>query len=261
MKIDGLEIHLDERGDGEPLLLIHGFPLSGEMWDGTLERLEGRWRAIVPDLRGHGRSEVGDDASMERLAADLLALLDGLEERRPCVVVGLSMGGYVALELARRAPERVRALVLVDTRAEADEPDAAATRRETAERVEREGSATVAETMAEKLFGPSAPDSLRQTWRRRIEATPPAGIAAALRGMARRSARFDVLEGWRRPALLVVGEEDTVTPPAAARRMREAAPHARLEVVPEAGHLVPVEKPAEFARILNDFLDSLPPLD
>lgn len=258
--IDGLQMQVAVAGEGEPILFVHGFPLSSAMWEPTLERLGAGWRAIAPDLRGHGASDAGEEASMPRLGRDLVELLDALGEERPAVIVALSMGGYVALEMARRHPERVRALVLVDTRAEADTAEAAASRRELAERVLAEGSGVVADSMVGKLFAPEARPALLEAWRARMAATPPAGVAAALRGMAERGDSFDTLRGWKKPLLVVVGAEDAITPPDAARRMHAAADGSRLEVVPGAGHLTPVEQPDRFAALLEGFLGSLPRL-
>ncbi len=256
--VDGVQIAVSEQGNGPPVLLLHGFPLSAGMWRETQSRLADGWRLIAPDLRGHGHSDVASDASMERLAKDQIALLDALEISEPVVLVALSMGGYVALEMARRWPERLRALVLVDTRAGADSPDAAAARRDTAERVLAEGSHFLATDMAGKLFATGAPAELVRSWTETMRRTPPAGIAAALRGMADRRDSLPVLEDWDRPLLVVVGEEDTITPPELAREMHRAVPGSRLEVIPGAGHLPPVEQPDHFARVLRSFLQSLP---
>jgi 3-oxoadipate enol-lactonase len=256
--VDGLMFHVRESGAGRPVLLLHGFPLSSEMWQETMDRVPDGWRMIAPDLRGHGSSEASDDAGMQRLVRDQMELLDLLGIEEPVVVVGLSMGGYVALEMVRRHPERVRALVLVDTRAEADAPDAAEKRRTTAERVLRDGSESLAEDMAGKLFSPSTRGAVRSRWRERMAATPPRGVAAALNGMADRSDSRDVLSDWRKPLLVVVGEDDQITPPEDALRMHRAVPGSMLEVIPDAGHLPPVEQPDAFGKILNGFLENLP---
>lgn len=256
IEIDGVTLNVEVHGEGEPVLFVHGFPLSGEMWRPTVERLAGV-RAIVPDLRGHGASEAGGEPDMERYARDLADLLDRVGEPGPVTVVGLSMGGYVAFELYRRFPERVRALVLVDTRAGPDSAEAAQGRLESAERVLREGSGGLAAEMAGKLFAPGVSEALRERWRGIMAATPPAGVAAALRAMARRHDSTETLRTLRVPVLVVVGEDDAITPPEEARRMAEAAPGARLEVVPGAGHLTPAEQPERFAALLGEFLDGL----
>ena len=252
-----MQLRYDVRGEGEPVLLVHGFPLSRRMWDGVVAGLEGRWRLIVPDLRGHGESHASDAATMRLYAADLASLLDELEETRPVTLVGMSMGGYIALEFYRRHRRRVRALVLVDTRATRDTPEAARVRLETADEVLREGSAVVAKGMVERLFAPSAAPKLRERWRKIMAATPPAGAAAALRAMATRTDSRRLLKRVTVPVLAVVGAEDVITPASDARAIAEAAPDARLRVIPGAGHMSPVERPDEFVEILREFLESL----
>jgi 3-oxoadipate enol-lactonase len=258
INLDGLDVHYLETGSGAPILLLHGFPFSSAMWEPTMQRVGSGWRLIAPDFRGHGGTGIRPDAEMGHLASDMIELLDALGIREPAVVVGLSMGGYAALEMARRFPDRIRALVLVDTRAEADTEEGAEGRRQTADRVLREGSEGLARDMARKLFSPATGQDVREDWRERMEAIPPEGAAAALLGMAVRSDSFDVLRRWDRPLLIVVGEDDEITPPDSARRMHGASPGSRLKVIPRAGHLTPVERPDEFAAVLIDFLAGLP---
>jgi 3-oxoadipate enol-lactonase len=143
--VDGVSLRYDIHGAGEPVLFVHGFSLSGALWQPVVEPLSGRFKLIIPDLRGHGGSGIGGEASMQRYAADLAALLDEIAEARPVVLVGHSMGGYIAFEFFRRHPERVRALVLVNTRAQADSREAARGRHDIADRVLREGSQVVAD--------------------------------------------------------------------------------------------------------------------
>lgn len=254
----GSMLRHDVQGDGEPVLFVHGFPLSRELWAGVVPRLGPGWRAIAPDLRGHGESDVGPVTSMQTYAADLAALLDHLGESRPVVLVGLSMGGYVALELVRRQAERVRALVLANTRASRDSDEQADARRETARRVRAEGSGFVADDMARRLFHPEAPAELRTRWREIMAGTPPEGVAAALEAMAARPDSFDTLRAFDRPVLIVAGEADAITPVADAEAMQRAARNATLEVIEGAGHLTPVEQPERFAAVLRGFLGSLP---
>jgi pimeloyl-ACP methyl ester carboxylesterase len=256
-RVGGLELYYRDTGAGEPVVFLHGYPLSGRLWDETVRELGAGYRCIVPDLRGHGESEASERADMARYADDVAELLDALGEARPVVLVGLSMGGYVAFEFVRRHGSRARALVLVDTRAGPDAPAAAAARRETARRVLREGSGGVADEMAERLFASAAPRTLRSRWREIMAATPPAGVAAALHAMADRPDSLPTLEALRVPVLVVVGEEDALTPPAEAERMADAAADSELEVVKEAGHMTPVERPAEFGAILRRFLARL----
>ncbi len=254
--INGIMLAYEVHGTGEPVLFIHGFPLSRRLWAGVVAPLSEEYRLILPDLRGHGESEATAETSMQQYADDLVALLDHLGEARPVVVVGMSMGGYVAFEFCRRYPQWVRGLVLVDTRAGADSEEAARGRLEMAERVLSDGSHVAADAMLPKLFSPHSPAALREQWREIILATPPAGIAAAQRAMAVRPDSFDTLRSLDHPVLVVVGEDDVITPIEEARRMREAAPRAELAIVPQAGHMTPAEQPEQFAEVLREFLHS-----
>ena len=255
----GVALHHETAGEGEPVLFLHGFPFSGALWAPTVERLGGRWRCIVPDLRGMGRSPAAAAAGMDDYADDLARLLDVLGEKRPVVLVGMSMGGYVAFAFARRHPRRVRALALVATRAQADTEEGARGRLATADRVLREGSRGVADDMLGRLFAASAPEELRARWHAVMAATPPEGVAAALRAMAARPDSFGTIDLLARPVLAVAGEEDAIAPVADARRMADAAHDGRLVTVPGAGHMVPVERPDALADALRRFLQGLPP--
>ncbi len=255
--INGIEMYYDVHGSGEPVLFVHGFPLSGRLWRSVIDPLRERYRLVVPDLRGFGRSGVGVEASIARYADDLVGLLDVLDEQRPVVVVGFSMGGYVAFEFHRRHQSRVRGLALVDTRAEPDDEAGKLDREEQAKRVLREGSGVVADAMVEVLFGKQASTELRETWRGVMSTAPREGVAAALRAMARRADSRPLLATIEVPTVVVVGEDDAVTPPATARCLHEAVAGSKLAVIPGAGHMTPVEQPQRFTQVLLEFLDSL----
>src|SRR5271157_5908196 len=176
------------------LVLLHGFPLSREMWASQITEIGKYYRVIAPDLRGHGDSSAPEGVyTMDEMADDVIELLDRLQIKQPVVVGGLSMGGYVALSLVLRYPERVCGLILIDTRAAADTPEAAKGREDTARNVLRAGSGRgMIETMVPRLFGKTT----REKHPQRVEAmlavmerTSPQGIAGALRGMAIRTDR------------------------------------------------------------------------
>jgi pimeloyl-ACP methyl ester carboxylesterase len=254
ISIDGRRMRCEIRGEGSPVLFVHGFPLSGRLWDGVVSRLQDRYRCIVPDLRGHGGSEASPSATMGDYADDLARLLDGIDEVRPVVLVGMSMGGYVTFEFCRRHPDRVAALALTNTRAGADSAEAARGRKETARKVLEEGSALVADAMVEKLFAPGVSRAMTEEWRGVMAATPPAGVAAALAAMAARPESYDTLAGLRRPVLIVAGAEDAIVPVEEAERMCAAARDARLLILPGTGHMTPVERPVELSAALGIFL-------
>lgn len=245
-------------GQGTPLVLLHAYPFSSSMWLAQREGLGGRFRVITPDLRGFGGSVLGDDEpSVDVMADDVAQLLRSKGISR-AVICGLSMGGYVAMALCRRHPERVLGLVLADTKASADAEPARQTRLRRAEQIDAEGSVKVLiDEVLPDLVGPT-------TFRRRpqvygrirglVQATPPAAAAWTQRAMAARPASFDTLRTVRIPALIVVGDEDTVTTQDDARAMAEALPNAELLVIERAGHLSAVEQPELFNQAVAEFV-------
>jgi 3-oxoadipate enol-lactonase len=256
--VNGTRMAYRDRGrrHGTALLLIHGFPLDSRLWDAQVAGLASLVRVVAPDLRGSGRSEVPPGLyDMDQYADDLAALLDALDIRK-AVVAGLSMGGYIAFALWRRHPERVQALVLADTRAEPDSPQARANRDAAAVRVREIGSAAYAEEMLPRLLAPSsvANPRLRDRALRMMAAQPVQGIVAALGGLRDRADSRDLLPGVTVPTLVIVGCEDSLTPPADARTMAGAIPNARLVEVPRAGHLSPLENPRAVNAALRQFL-------
>ena len=254
--------YVDE-GAGVPVLLVHGFPLDHTMWDSQIAALSGRARVIAPDLRGFGQTPLAPgDAErgilMEAYADDLAELLDRLVVREPIVLVGFSMGGYVAWQFLRKYGERLRALVQCDTKAKADIEEARAGRMKMAEHVAEWGSGRVAEMMGPKLFAPATfekqPDVVAAV-RAVVERTPPAGIAAAQRGMAARPDVTSWLPTIKVPTLVLVGEQDAISPPAEMQEIAAAIPDAEYVVIPRAGHMTTMEEPSMVNRALASFLD------
>ncbi len=260
--VNGVGLAVDVAGEGPAILFIHGYPLDRSIWRHQLEHLDG-WRRIAPDLRGMGRSDAPDlGYSMTTYAEDLAALLDslGVEE---VVLCGLSMGGYIAFEFLRRHPGRVRALILMDTRAESDSPEGRRSRDAAAQAARDTGAGAVAAAMLPKLFARETADQVGEPWHqveRIILATPVPGIVGALAAMRDRADSTALLESLELPALVAVGEHDRITPPASAHRMAAAIAGARLEVIHGAGHIVSVEQPVATTKLLADFLRSLPSL-
>jgi pimeloyl-ACP methyl ester carboxylesterase len=250
----------EEHGSGEPWFFLHGFPFHRGLWSPLLD-LQTEGRLILPDLRGHGESPPGPrgPATMEAMAEDVMALADRLGIRG-FGLVGHSMGGYVALALQAMAPERVRALVLLDTQAGADTPEAAAKREVLARKVEGEGVGVLLREFVPKLLSPASREE--PALLRRVEeivlANEPAGLAAALRGMALRQDHRPRLARIACPALVAVGELDEVTPPAKARELAEGIPDARLIELPGSGHLPSLEAPDLLTEALRGFMRETP---
>ncbi|MEU3624197.1 alpha/beta hydrolase [Amycolatopsis coloradensis] len=229
-----------------PLVLLHAFPVDARMWDPVRAPLSERLRLITPDQRGLGRSplpETDREPDLDDAARDVVALLDRLELDK-VVLGGCSMGGYLTMAVLRVAPERVGGLVFIDTKATADTPEAAQTRHDLAARVEVEGTGWLPETLTPGLLAEKAAPEVSERLRELITTQPPSGIAWAARAMAARPDSAGTLRSANVPALVVVGEEDRLTPLDAANTLVETLPDATLVVLPEAGHLTPLEDPA-----------------
>jgi pimeloyl-ACP methyl ester carboxylesterase len=231
--------------------------LSGQSFAEVVKRLSSKYRFIIPDMRGFGKSGIGPSPStMETLAQDALAILDELGIAR-AVVGGVSMGGYAAMALLREDASRAQALVLVDTHPNPDDDAGRAKREENAQIVLKSGMEALAEIMVPKLLGPNASPALRQEVRSLILSNPPEGAAAALRGMALRPSRKELLARFAGPALVVVGEHDPLVSSQVAKDMAGLLANGRLLQIPGAGHLAHQEAPDVFCSALDTFLSEL----
>jgi pimeloyl-ACP methyl ester carboxylesterase len=263
MRVNRADLFVETRGpaDAPPVVLLHGFPFGTGLWEAQAEALAESWRVIAYDARGHGRSGTGDGPwAFEDLVDDLLGVLDGHGVDR-AVIAGISMGGYAALRFAEREPARVRALVLADTRSEAD-GDAAKLKRAGGLRLLRAGGAKAyAESFLKSVLHyetlRSRPEIVAKA-RAMIEACSPAGIGGNLLAMAGRTDTTGALGGFAFPVLVVAGEKDGLIPPKDAKAMADRIPGARFAVVPHAAHLPCLENPEEFNAVLLEFLEGLP---
>jgi 3-oxoadipate enol-lactonase len=249
------------QGKGTPLLFVHGFPLNHAMWQPQTDAFSKKNRVIVPDLRGFGESTVTTGTvTMEEFADDLHGVLHGVWVDKPVVFCGLSMGGYVAWQFFRKYRPQLRALILCDTRATADTPEAAAGRHKLAETVLATGSEAAVDAMLPKVMSPKTverwPDLVANV-RSMMIRNKPTGIAAAALGMAQRPDCTELLSQIDVPTLLICGQDDQVTPPAEMQRMAEAIPGAQFVQIPNAGHLAPLENPDAVNGAINRFLISL----
>ncbi|MCS7235309.1 MAG: alpha/beta hydrolase [Armatimonadota bacterium] len=258
--VRGLRLHYRKWGRGLPVLLLHGFPLSSELWEDVAVRLEDRCQVVAPDLRGHGDSDAPPGPySMDALAEDVVGLVDALGLDR-FVLGGHSMGGYVAFRVAARWPQRLLGLVLVATRAEPDTEEARARRRQGIERIRREGGQAFVQDFLPNLVGEHTrthrPEVLARAWElaRRV---PDHVLVACLEGMMARPDSRPLLQSLDLPALVVAGEQDGVVPLASAQAMAEALARGRLVVAAGAGHLPTMEAPEVVASALADFLAAL----
>lgn len=255
-----VSLSLRDVGAGRPVVLLHAFPLSAAMWLGQREGLSAVCRVLTPDQRGFGSSPLGDDEpDLARCADDLAQLLDDRDLDK-VVLGGLSMGGYVAMAFLQAYPERVEALLLADTKASADTPEAAEKRLALAERVLTEGADALLDTVFPTLLGRTSTmhrPAVSERVHALVQSAPPEAVAWALRAMATRPDSFDVLRATDVPALVVVGDEDELSPRSDADAMVAALPQGRLHVLPNAGHLTAVETPETFTGAVLDLLGSL----
>jgi pimeloyl-ACP methyl ester carboxylesterase len=254
--VDGAKIAFESAGAGPALLFLHAFPLSSAMWRAQLAAIPGR-RLIAMDARGFGGSDASaGPLTMERIASDAAAVLDhaGIGD---AVVCGCSMGGYAAFSFARLFPARVRALVLVDTRAAPDTDEARRGRRSLADRVLAEGPSVLADAMLPKLLGPTSqrerPALVAQVREWVWGAAPPA-VANALRGLGERPDARPTLSQIRVPCLVLRGEEDPVSSEADHAEMLRGIAGSEAVTIPRAGHLASLEAPDVFGEALAAFL-------
>lgn len=257
-----IDLSFREAGAGRPLVLLHAFPLSAAMWLDQREGLADAGRVITPDLRGFGGSPLGaDEPDLDEMADDVAALISRLGYDR-VVLGGLSMGGYVAMAFVRRHPQRLDGLVLADTKASADSPPAAANRARIAAAVLADPASTVlVDEVLPALVGATTVSTralVHGRVRGLVQGAPAYAVAWAQRAMARRPDSSADLARVPVPALVIVGEEDTLSPPADAEAMVTTIPSATLVRIPAAGHLTAVEAPAEFNAAVRDYLAQLP---
>lgn len=256
--IPGATLSVSDVGQGAPILFVHGFPLDHTMWREQVADLSRDHRCIAPDLRGFGKSTVTEGkVTMEQFADDLAALLDALTITEPVVLCGLSMGGYIAWQFVRRHAARLKALIVCDTRAVPDSSEAAANRLRLADDVVPLGPEVVVKAMLPKLIAPGfkvREPSWIEEIRQVMLATNPHGIAAASRGMAERADAQPWLAQIDCPTLVLVGEQDVISPPTEMSEIASALPHATFHTIPDSGHLAPLENSATTNVLLRSFL-------
>jgi 3-oxoadipate enol-lactonase len=266
--VNGISIGYDDHtppggGTGDPVVLVHGHPFDRSMWDPQVADLTAAgYRVITSDLRGYGESAVIPGVvPLSDFARDLAALLDHLGVER-AVTGGLSMGGQIVMEFHRLFPDRVAALLLADTFAQAETAEGRKARNQAADRLLDEGMDGYADEVLDRMVAPYNVTALTDVAAhvlRMMRNTPPQGAAAALRGRAERPDYDESLMLAAVPALVVVGADDTFTPVADAEHLHGLLPEATLAVVQGAAHLPNLERPAEFNSVLRDFLAALYP--
>lgn len=248
----------DEGPESAPcVVFIHGFPFNKFMWTPQFESFKGAFRVITYDVRGHGSSDAGnEDFSIDLFVEDLLAFLDnlGLDKVALC---GLSMGGYIALKAMEKYPGRFSALVLSDTQCIADTPEAKAKRMSTIEKIKKSGVKKYAEDSLPHFFAPATlkekPAAI-EAIKEMILETPESVLCKTLLALANREETCKLLSAIKVPTLILVGEEDKITPPTVARQMQGKIHNARLTILKNAGHLANLENVTQFNAQVEEFL-------
>jgi len=254
---NGIDYHVEGPRTGLPVVFVHGFPFNREMWNPQVDQLKKDCYVITYDIRGHGASDIGDGQyTVEYFVDDLIGLLDHLKISR-AVVVGLSMGGYIALRAIERNPERFRGLVLCDTRSEADNNEGKVKRAAQARIVKTEGMKSFAESFVKAVFfektftdNPQAVEMIRGM----IEQSSPIAVAGTLIALAARTDTTSSLYSIKVPTLILVGKHDPITPPSASSAMKEKIPNATMFIISKAAHLSNLENTEEFNKHLVNFL-------
>jgi len=258
-EINGAEIFYTDTGDksATPIVLIHGFPFNSDMWRPQIDLLKDSYRVITYDVRGHGRSDVGDGQyTLEMFVDDLIALLDYLQLEK-VVLCGLSMGGYIALRAVERNPERCHALILSDTTSNADSNEAKLRRAASIKTIKSTGARPYAEEFPKAVLSPHTflkGSGVVETVKSMIQSNSTLGICGALLAMAARTETTPSLPKISVPTLILVGREDKTTPPELSEKMHQLIPNSELQIVSNAAHLSNLENPEEFNTHLHNFL-------
>jgi 3-oxoadipate enol-lactonase len=258
--INGVDLAYTDQGHGTPIVFVHGFPLSRAMWDPQVKVLSGQFRVITLDLRGHGESDAPLWLyTMDQFAQDIKGLLDHLSIQK-AVLAGFSMGGYVVFAFYRKYADRVKGLVLADTRPQPDSAEGRAGRFKMAQTAQKDGAGAIADVMLAKLLSPASlqgRSELVQTVRTMMTTIKVPGIAGDLMAMAERPDSVPLLKEISCPTLVIVGELDGLTPPADAKLMADTIRGARLQTIPAAAHLSNMEQPEAFNRAVRSFLETM----
>ena len=260
IKSGDAEIAYQILGDGPSVILLHPFPANHEFWLPVAQSLSTRYRLIMPDLRGHGESDIGEGpATMAKHAVDIARVMDDADVGR-APMVGISIGGYALFEFWRQQRGRVAALGLSNTKAPADSPEAQAGRRQAAAEVMERGTEPFFQSMIPRLLGKTTRETRPDLVEGALEMMrkmSPADVAAVQRGMAERPDSVDTLKTINVPTLLVTGDEDILTGLNEAELMHRHIAGSELRVLPKAGHYSPWEQPEAAGRLLRQFLDGV----
>jgi 3-oxoadipate enol-lactonase len=251
----------DESGSGVPLILIHGYPLNRRMWEPQLGALSDIARVIVPDLRGHGGSEIVPGINtMDEMAKDIKELIESLDIEEPVILVGFSMGGYISFAFYRHYPNLVKGMILAATRATADTIETKVNREEAAAIAHEKGSEAITEMQLPKMLSPLTKDTkpeVVELARKIMVETPTQTIVADLRGMINRQDSTSSLQDITCPVLILHGSDDQFISVEEINLMQNNLENSRIKTIPEAGHLINIEQPELFNQAVREFIISI----
>lgn len=260
--IHGSSLFYTEQGatNALPVIFLHGFPFSHEMWKEQLQLVGQKYRAISYDIRGHGKTDPSDHQySVDSHVEDLFALMAHLKISK-AVLVGLSMGGYIVLRAMEKKPDAVSALVLCDTKSEADNNEAKLKRFDTIAAIKKNGTDAFSQAYVKNVFAPESfqtkPAAVEMI-RRTVQSTPVLCIAGNFLALASRTDTTESLSKIKVPTLIMVGEKDPVTTPANAKSMHERIKGSELVVIPDAAHMSNLENPSVFNEQLLQFISKI----
>ena len=261
IKLPDFTMAYEDAGSGRPLIFVHGYPLNRTMWDAQVSGLSDVARVLAPDLRGHGESSATAGAySMDLLADDVNSFLDAIGITEPIVLCGLSMGGYVTFAFYRKYKARLAGLILAATKAGADTEEGKANRDKAAATAREQGASAIAASMLPKMLAPktykSKPNLVAHA-RGMMESTSVDGMVGDLMGMKERPDSTRTLAEIDLPTLVLHGADDQLIPAKEGQAMHAAIKNSKLQLLPDAGHLLSMEQPELFNEVARGFLATL----
>lgn len=258
--INGLSVFLEGSSNNKSIIFLHGFPYDHTMWKAQIDELSEIYFCVTYDIRGLGESAVGDGQyTMESFVDDLETIINELKLDKP-ILCGLSMGGYISFRALERMEEKFSAVILCDTRSEADNNEGKLKRAAAIKRINTEGLAPFAKDFITNCFGDHYKQNHKDEFEKRIEKSlgfNPIGVKGSLLAMLGRNDTTEYLSKIKIPALVICGENDALTPPAVMKPLAEKINGAEFVVIKNSGHMSPIENPFEVNKAINDFLKRL----